>query len=177
MAWGMVFWGLCLVAGVAKASITDGLCQFSKGPGGLSQALCKLPNCPTGGDCAPPAILLSNTEIQYMEPLLQWKDTCPSGAIAGGCWEVYMDFILKMSVSDPSGMNEIGVNIAQVLDGKQTVKKYASPAVKTLSDGRYEINGGMVIHVPGGRPLELSVTELCAKDTIGNSGCIAARGM
>lgn len=173
----MCIWGLLQSASVSFASVADGLCQFSKGPGGLSQALCKLPNCPTGGDCAPPAINLANTEIQYMEPLLQWKDVCPSSAITGGCWEVYMDFILKMSVSDPSGMSEIGANIAQVLDGKQSIKKYASPAVKTLSDGRYEINGGMVIHVPGGRPLELSVIELCAKDAIGNSGCVAARGM
>lgn len=173
----MLVGGLWVGGATAQASVTDGLCQFSKGPGGLNQALCRLPNCPTGGDCAPPAINLLNTEIQYMEPLLQWKDTCPSGAISGGCWEVYMDFILKMSASDPSGMSEIGVNIAQVLDGKSSIKKYASPAVKTLSDGRYEINGGMVIHVPGGRPLELSVAELCAKDAIGNSGCVAARGM
>lgn len=175
MSWYLSFWGLFVVSAGATGEITDGLCQFTMGPGGLSQALCKLPNCPTGGDCAPPSINLGSTEIRFIEPLLQWKDACPSIAITGGCWEVYMDFILKMAATDPSGMSEIGVNIAQNLEGKQTVKKYASPAVKTLSDGRYEINGGMVLHVPGGRPVELSVTELCAKDAMGNAGCIAAR--
>lgn len=67
----------------------------------------------------------------------------------------------------------VGVNIAQDVDGRKLLKKYWTPAVKQDGEGRYELNGGLVAHVPGGKPLQLSVFELCAKDKLGNEGCTA----
>ena len=173
---GGLIWGGTGCFGATESPRATALCQFSKSPGGLSQAVCLLPNCPTGEDCSAPNIVTAASDMQFQQPQLQWKDSCPSSAIIGGCWEVYVDFILKMTASDPAGLSEIGVTVAQDVDGKRILRKYAQPAVKPLPDGRYEINGGMVLHVPAGRQLQLSVSELCAKDQRGNEGCSPIRG-
>lgn len=86
-----------------------------------------------------------------------------------------MDFKLKFSASDPNGVAAIGTQIAQDLDGKKILKKYWTTTLKKDPEGKYEMLGGLIVHVPPGKPLQLSVFELCAKDGLGNEGCSTPR--
>lgn len=162
-----------LASGRASGDFTDGLCRYEMGGGGLLKAKCAFPQCPTGADCHSPSIYAKGAKIEYFEPLLQWKDTCPSATLGGSCWEVYMDFRLTLGAEDPNGVTALGVNMVQDLEGKLIYKKYWVSTQQKDPSGKFEINGGMVLHVPAGKPLEVSVFQLCARDALGNEGCSA----
>ena len=154
----------------------DGICSIDSS-GGLAKASCLFPSCPQGGTCGTfSAIDKNSAKIEYYEPLLQWKDRCPNTAFEGSCWEVYIDFKLRFAANSQNGVSAIGVNIAQDIDTQRTLKKYWAKAETKSADGRYEMNGGMVIHVPASKRLNLSVFELCVRENNGSESCVSAQG-
>lgn len=120
----------------------------------------------------PPQIDKGTPSIEYFEPLLRWKDQCPNEEISGACWEVYLDFRLKLAASDPSGVGFVGVHMVHEVNAQRYFKRYWGTAQTKDSSGRYEMSGAMVVHVPPGQRLELGVYELCARDKSNNEGCV-----
>jgi len=119
----------------------------------------------------PPTIVKDNPQIEYLEPLLRWQDDCKNDEISGSCWEVYIDFKLRLAANDSSGISHIGVNMYHEVNAQRYFKRYFGVATVKDSYGRYDMSSSMVVHVPPGQRLELGVYELCAKDRNGNQGC------
>jgi len=174
MRWGTyVFLFLIASQQLAFGEFADGLCQTEiTGSPGLPKATCYFPSCPVGADCMPPTIDRKTAQIEFYEPLIQWKDTCPNTAWSSACWEVHLDFKFRMGAVDPSGVSFIGVHLAHEVDNKKFFKKFWVKAQQKDSTGKFALESGMVVHVPPGQRLELSVFELCAKDGINNEGCV-----
>lgn len=151
----------------------DGLCQSENtGQPGLPKTTCYFPSCPTGVDCQPPSVDKTTAKIEYLEPMLQWKDTCPNRDISGQCWEVSVDLKAMVKADDPSGVTNVGVNVAMEVNAKKDFKKVWSKLLDKPNDqGLFEIDGTLLIHVPPGQRMELTVYELCAKDKLNNEGC------
>lgn len=148
-----------------------GLCVQETASPGLPKAICSFPSCPTGGDCQGPVIEKSNPQVEYLEPLLRWQDDCKDPNVTGSCWEVYIDFKLKLGANDPAGIAQIGVNLYTEVNAQRFFKRYYGPAQVKDSYGRYEMASNLIAHVPPGQRLELGVYELCARDKNGNEGC------
>lgn len=164
---------VCLFGLGAEAAVDfRGLCTQDHSTPGLPKATCAFPSCPTGGDCLPPTIDKTNPQLEYLEPLLRWQDDCKADTISGSCWEVYIDFKLKLAASDPSGISQIGVNMYHEINNERTFKRYWGTATVKDVYGRYDMASSMVVHVPPGQRLDLGVDELCAKDRNGNQGCV-----
>jgi len=171
MGWGKTFFLTLIISVSSMARTPNGLCTYEPASQGLPKALCSFPSCPVGSDCLPPTIDKFAAAIEYYEPLLQWKDTCPNQSIPNACWEVYIDFRFKVAATDPAGVSTIGVHIAQEVDARRIFKKYWGKAERKDAQGRFEMSAGVVAHVPPGQRLELAVYELCARDSLGNEGC------
>ena len=166
-----LFLAVAFLSVSAFANFNDALCSFVPGEGGLLKAICQMPGCPNGSDCSAPMIHAGTASIEYFEPILQWKETCPNPGIASSCWEVFIDYKLLIGAVDSSGISSIGANLTQDIEGKKIEKKSWSKSTKKAPDGRYEMNGAITVHVPAGRALELKVSELCAKDFANNEAC------
>jgi len=168
-----LFWS---VAGSAAETVR-GLCVQETASPGIPKAICTFPSCPTGGDCQAPVIEKSNPLVEYLEPLLRWQDDCKDDNVNGSCWEVYIEFKLKLGASDPAGIAQIGVNLYTEVNAQRFFKRYYGPAQMKDSYGRYEMSSSLIAHVPPGQRLELGVYELCARDKQGNDGCaLPAKG-
>ncbi len=171
--WGWIFLGLLSVfPALAENLESRGLCTQDFSTPGLPKAVCSFPSCPTGGDCMPPTIDKSNPAVEFLEPLLRWQDDCKDAVVSGSCWEVYIDFKLKLGANDPSGIGQIGVNMYYELNAQRYFKRYWGNATVKDQYGRYDMTSSMIVHVPPGQRLELGVYELCAKDKSGNEGCV-----
>lgn len=170
--WKLWVGAVLAVSQLSVAAPGRGLCQQDHSVPGLPKAICSFPSCPTGGDCMPPAIEKSNPSIEYFEPLIRWQDSCPTADISGSCWEVYIDFRLKLGAQDPSGVSHIGVHMVYEVNAQRIFKRYWGAAVTKDSSARYDMTGAMVVHVPPGQRLEMGVYELCARDRNGNEGCV-----
>ncbi len=149
-----------------------GLCTTDGSVPGLPKAVCAFPSCPSGGDCQPPSIDKNNPFIDYFEPLLRWQDSCTGEGLSGPCWEVYIDFRLRLAATDSAGINQIGAHMWAESNTKRTFKRYWGAATVKDSYGRYDMTATIIAHVPPGQRLELGVYELCAKDKNGNAGCV-----
>lgn len=160
-------------AGALASDFADGLCNFTATSNpGLNKAICYFPSCPTGADCQAPLIDKSSAKIEYYEPLLQWKDSCPNQTLGSSCWEVYVDFKFRVLANDPAGVSAVGLNLASEVESQRVLKKFWVKAEKRDAQGRYELAGGIVAHVPPGKRLELAVHELCARDLLQNESCV-----
>jgi hypothetical protein len=151
-------------------SLADPVCKIDNPSSPLPSQTCLVPSCLTGADCLPPSIEGSSAKIIFNEPLLQWKDHCPQGT--GACWQMYIDFTFLLAASDPTGMKDIGVNIATEVNARRTFQKFWGSAGQRDTEGRYSFSGGMTVLVPPGQRLEMSVFEICARDAVGNEGCV-----
>jgi hypothetical protein len=157
----------CVSSVVSRA---DGMCKVENPSSPLPTQTCFVPSCLTGSDCMPPAIDGASAKILFNDPLLQWKDNCPQGT--GSCWQMYIDFTFMVAANDPSGMKEIGVNIATEVNAKRTFQKFWGKADQRDAQGRFNFMGALSILVPPGQRAEMSVFELCARDSLGNEGCV-----
>lgn len=167
-------WKLLLLSGLLTAAAQAGLCTTELSPSGLPKASCHFPSCPEGNDCQPPSIEKGSASIEYHEPLIKWEDSCSDKAITptGACWEVYVDFKLKLGATDPSGVASIGVHLSQEVSAKRIFKKYFGKVTGQTGHGGYLMEATLVTHVPPGQRLDIDVYELCARDGVGNEGCI-----
>ncbi len=165
-----------LVSQMANASPT---CSYdtSTTPG-LPIATCAFPSCPSGFDCMPPVVDKTTANVTYGQPLIAWRGTCPDNNFQSSCWEVHMDFTALIAATDASGVDYVGVNLAQEVSNRRTFKKYWSRVTPDKKDaqGRYTMTGTAVAYVPPGQQLLLSVYELCSRDSINNEGCIFPLG-
>lgn len=179
MQWGKFVFALILLQCASGAAAEfRGMCQHDHSVPGLPKAICSVPSCPSGGDCLPPTIQKTNPTVDYFEPLLRWRDSCPAQELTGSCWEVHAEFRLKLGASDPSGVRDIGLTMIQEVNANRVFKRYWGTAAMKDSQGRYDMTAVMLIFVPPGQRLEMSVYELCARDKNGNEGCVLpARAM
>lgn len=149
------------------------LCKKDVSIPNLPVATCTLPACATGSDCLPPEMDRKNVAVDFAEPKIQWAQTeCPIGA-GTGCWKVEFAFTLKLGATDPSGVQDIGLNLRKEFLNQNLVKqKYFSPAIRIDETGRYVVSGSFSDFVPAGGKVVLSVFEICARDRMGNEGCV-----
>jgi len=163
--------GFVILLGTSLAN--GGICNFNSGTSpGLPTATCAFPTCPSGIDCLPPAVDKSSAKLTYNEPLIQWHEACPDTGIQSVCWEVHIDFQVKLAATDVRGINYIGVNLAQEVSNQRTFKKYWGPVSEKDTSGRYTMTGTVVAYTPPGQQLLLSIYQLCARDGNNNEGCV-----
>jgi hypothetical protein len=172
MGWAKALVAVALLGSLGYAAQQpSGLCQYDTPTGGMMSADCRFPSCPFDMDCQPPKIDTSSAKIQYDEPLIQWKGTCPDATISGPCWEVHINITFNETATDASGVQAIGVHLASEVNAQRTFTKYWQN-VQRQSGPNYSMQSEILAHVPPGERLELAVYELCAKDLQNNEGCV-----
>ena len=147
-------------------------CTYEANNPNLPRASCQFPSCALGLDCQPPDIARDSGIIQFEEPVIRMKRPCPDELIWGGCWEVRKDFTFQIFAFDPSGISTTGVHLVQEVATRRTFKKYWKPAVKPLGSDRFVMKDQIVTYVPLGGRLDVAVYEFCARDGVGNEGCV-----
>ena len=163
--------GLGLMPWIAVADYSRGVCRVDETTP-LPKAVCGLPSCPTGNDCQPP-VVERTARVEYGEPLLRWMDRCPEKEVsAAGCWEAYLDLRMSIGAADPSGVARVGAQIALDTPARRIFRRLWGAAEAKGSDGRFALAYTMTLHVPAGQTIEVSVLELCARDTRDNEGCV-----
>jgi hypothetical protein len=178
MGWGKyIVLGLAWLALPALAATHGGLCSYdSTSSPTLPYATCIFPTCPVGANCFPPTIEKSTAQIAYSEPLIRWQDICPDSTVTGACWEVHMDFDLRVTVTSPNGVSYVGVNLSKEIGGQRVRNKYWAKALSKDSTGRFQLTTTLIAYVPPGQRMMLEVHELCAQDATNNQGCIIPLG-
>lgn len=151
------------------------LCQREVDLSGLAVTTCQLPSCPTGGDCAPPEIDRTAGYVDFQPPLIKWVDLCPVGTLQRSCWEISLDLNFIVQAKDESGIAAVGVNLVTEADGERKFQKIWGVRMTESGEGVFKTYGNLRTFSPPGQAMQASVYQLCAKDKLGNEGCVFPR--
>ncbi len=159
--------------GMAEA--INGACTREGLGGPLSLISCRTPNC-LSHDCIVPTIEKQNATLDYSEPTFVWSELCQG--IRKGCWTMTISFTFRLMASDPSGIQEVGFELRSETENQRgfNFEKYFGAATLKDSSGRYVTKHRLVLQLAPNKQIDFTVTELCARDNLGNEGCVVPIG-
>lgn len=150
-------------------------CQIDSSVPGLPVAQCEIPSCPKYEDCDGPQITVQRSEVEYFEPVIQWREPCTNKNLSlGPCWELAVDVNLQLDAHDPSGISAVGVKLFVESGNDRKFLTLWDNVHQINLKGKFEIRKPMHINSLAANNIEFGVHELCARDKVGNQTCVPA---